>query len=354
MTRKERKIDHIKYALSTRETNNSTFSDIILLHQSIPETSLDDISLQTIIGELSVSSPIMINAMTGGGGEHTLAINRQLSEVAKECHLPMAVGSQMAALKDPMEQDSYRIVRQTNPTGIVFANLGSEATVDQAKLAIHMLEANAIQIHLNVIQELVMPEGDRDFSNTLKNIEAIVKGVSVPVIVKEVGFGMDASAIGKLVNVGVSIIDIGGFGGTNFAKVENERRVHPVSLFNEWGIPTPISLIEATSTYPLLSVISSGGVKTSLDVAKSIALGASTCAIASPILQALLDDGVEGAITLVKAWQEELRYMMCALGVTSIKELQKVPVIIKGETHHWVTERGIDTKKFATRKASLL
>lgn len=353
MMRHERKLEHIQYALHTRKALNSSFSDITFIHQSLPETNLHHISLQTTIGELSVSSPIVINAMTGGGGEQTLHINRQLSEVAKECRLPMAVGSQMAALKNPSQRETYRIVRQTNPTGIIFANLGSEATVDEAKVAVEMLEANALQIHLNVIQELVMPEGDRDFTNTLKNIEAIVNQLSVPIIVKEVGFGLDYMAISKLVNVGVSIVDVGGAGGTNFAKVENKRREVPISLFNDWGIPTPVSLIEATSKHPLLSIIASGGIHTSLDIAKSLALGASSCAMAGPLLKEVLENNVENTIVKVEKMKEELRQIMCALGASSVKELQKKPLIIRGETHHWLTERGIDTKKYAMRKTSL-
>lgn len=145
-----------------------------------------------------------INAMTGGGGEKTLHINEQLAYVAKQHNLAMAVGSQMAALKDESEAASYKVIRKVNPNGIFFANLGSEATIEQAERAVDMIEANALQIHLNVIQELTMPEGDRDFTGVLQRIEKIVLNSKVPVIVKEVGFGMSKETMQQLANVGVT------------------------------------------------------------------------------------------------------------------------------------------------------
>lgn len=174
MVRAKRKLDHIEYALSTGQSRTHGFHDIDFVHQSLPNSSYDTITCETKIGELSLSSPIFINAMTGGGGEQTLHINEQLAYVAKHHNLAMAVGSQMALLKDEREAASYKVVRKINPNGIFFANLGSEATVEQAERAVDMIEANALQIHLNVIQELTMPEGDRDFTGVLQRIEQIV------------------------------------------------------------------------------------------------------------------------------------------------------------------------------------
>ena len=185
--------------------------------------------------------------MTGGGGEKTLHINEQLAYVAKQHNLAMAVGSQMAALKDESEAASYKIIRKVNPNGIFFANLGSEATTEQAERAVDMVEANALQIHLNVIQELTMPEGDRDFTGKFQRIEKIVLNSKVPVIVKEVGFGMSKETMQQLASVGVTAIDIGGQGGTNFAAVEMKEDSE-CFYFNNWGIQTATSIIEATST----------------------------------------------------------------------------------------------------------
>ena len=168
MSRSKRKWDHIQYALSTGQERLTGLDDIMFVHQSLPEIGLENISLNTKIGELLLSSPIFINAMTGGGGEKTLKINRDLARVAKESGMAMAVGSQMSALKNVEEVETYRVVRMENPHGIVIGNLGSEASVDDALRAVEMLEADALQVHLNAIQELAMPEGDRDFSGALK------------------------------------------------------------------------------------------------------------------------------------------------------------------------------------------
>ncbi|CAM4107313.1 isopentenyl pyrophosphate isomerase [Bacillus manliponensis] len=349
MARAKRKLDHIKYALSTGQSRIHGFHDIAFVHQSLANVDYESISFQTEIGELSLSSPIFINAMTGGGGEQTLRINEQLAEVAAEYGLPIAVGSQMAALKDEKEAASYKIVRKRNEKGIVIANLGSEATVDQARLAIDMVEANAIQIHLNVIQELAMPEGDRDFTGALKRIEQIVKHAPVPVIVKEVGFGMSKETAEQLVSIGVATVDIGGYGGTNFATIENERRQRTLTYFNDWGIPTVTSLIEVSSATNNLSIIASGGIQTAMDVAKSLALGASATAFAGHFLRILIHEGIEKLAEEVHIIHTDLQFIMTALGVKSIAELQRVPLIIAGDTYHWLTQRGIDTTKYSQR-----
>ena len=349
MVRAKRKLEHIEYALSTGQSRTHGFHDITFIHKSLPNTSYERITFETKIGELALSSPIFINAMTGGGGVKTVHINEQLAHVAKHHKLAMAVGSQMAALKDEKEASSYRIVRQVNPNGIIVANLGSEATVEQAKYAIDMIEANALQIHLNVIQELTMPEGDRDFTGVLKRIEQIIINSPVPVIVKEVGFGMSKETVEQLLHVGVTAIDVGGYGGTNFAAIENERRQRMLSYFNDWGIQTAASIIEVSSTNKNLSLIASGGIQTALDVAKAIALGAHTTAFAGYFLRILMSDGIEKLIEEIEILHTDLRFIMTALGARTITELQQVPLIVKGDTYHWLSQRGIDTKSYSQR-----
>lgn len=351
MTRSERKWDHIRFALKTAKVKQSSFEDITFVHQSLPDTSLDQIQLGTKIGELLLSSPIFINAMTGGGGARTFDINHNLAVVAKETGLAMAVGSQMAALKDKNEQDSYRIVRQINPAGIIIGNLGWEATLDQALQAVELIEANALQIHVNAVQELTMPEGDRDFSGALSRIEEIVTHVGVPVIVKEVGFGMAQETVEALASIGVQTVDVGGLGGTNFAEIENERREqHPLSFFNDWGIPTAVSIVEAKNCSVPMTVIGSGGIQSSVDIAKAIALGASAVGMAGVFLKILLAEGIERLIEHVNEFHQDLSIMMTALGAKTIEDLQQVPLILRGETHHWLTERGIDTKQYSRRR----
>ena len=349
MTRLNRKWDHIQYALKTTQTERTAFDDITFVHRSLPDSSLDQIQLDTKIGELLLSSPILVNAMTGGGGERTLEINMKLAHAAKETGIAMAVGSQMAALKDPTQIDSYKVVRQVNPKGIIFANLGSEANLEQAKMAVEMIEANALQIHLNVVQELVMPEGDRDFRGALTRIETIVNQIGVPVIVKEVGFGMGKETVAALASLGVAAVDVGGLGGTNFAKIENERRERSYSFFNEWGISTPVSIVEAKHCEQPVMIIGSGGVSTSLNVAKSIALGANAVGVAGHFLKLLLNNGIEALIEEINLLHHELSIIMTALGAKNVNELQKVPVVLSGDTYHWLTERGVNTKLYSQR-----
>lgn len=342
-------MEHIRFALETGQDRTTGFDDLKFIHQSIPNSSVKDVRLDCKMGELSLSSPIFINAMTGGGGEETLRVNRELAVAARETGLTIAVGSQMSALKEPLERKTYEIVRKENPKGVIIANLGSEATIDQARAAIEMIDANALQLHLNVIQELTMPEGDRDFTGTLRRIEAITHGIDIPVIVKEVGFGMSRETVALLKEVGVSAVDVGGYGGTNFARIENRRRTQAMPFFNEWGIPTAISIIEASTYSTDLKVIGSGGVQSGLDIAKSIAVGAHAVGVAGFFLRILIEEGFEALVTKINDLHEELTYIMVALGTPTITDLRDAPIMISGQTYHWLHQRGIDTKKYCQR-----
>ncbi len=347
--RAERKIEHIQHALSTGQQFTNGLEDITFVHQSLPNLSVNDIDLSTQIGELTLSSPLLINAMTGGGGEDTRLINEALSQAAGETNIAVAVGSQMSAIKDIMERPSYEIMRKVNPKGMIWANLGSEATIEQAKIAVDMLEANALQIHVNVVQELVMPEGDRNFKDALNRIESIVKNISVPVIVKEVGFGMNREVASKLLEAGISAIDIGGYGGTNFSKIENLRRQRVLSYFNSWGISTAASIAEVRSISRDISIIGSGGIQNALDVSKAIALGSSVVGVAGYFLKIFIDKGFEALVQEIKDILEDLTIIMTALGVKNIPELKQAPLVISGQTHHWLTERGINTSTYSQR-----
>lgn len=349
MDRATRKIEHINHALQLKQKNSSGFRDIQFVHHSLPNVNVEEIDIRTTIGELQLSSPIFINAMTGGGGKRTENINRNLAKAAATTNIPIAVGSQMAALKNKEERKTYEIVRKENPHGIIIANLGSEATIEQANMAVEMIGADALQIHLNVIQELVMPEGDRYFFGAIDRLEQIVTNVSVPVIVKEVGFGMSKETAKKLEKIGVKIIDVGGKGGTNFSAIENQRRKQALSYFDDWGIITTASIVEVKETVPNVSVISSGGVTNALDVLKSIALGANACGMAGQFLHILMNEGLESLIKTIDEMHLDLKRMMTALGAKTIKEVQSLPIVIFGETHHWLNERGFNTKKYAQR-----
>lgn len=346
--RLSRKMEHVEHALEIGQSGRHGLSDIRFVHQCLPEQSLSSVSLETTIGELKLSSPIVINAMTGGAAE-TEQFNRDFAIAARETGLAMAVGSQMAALKHPEVRSSYTIVRQMNPKGIVFANLGSEATVEQACAAVEMLEADALQIHLNPIQELIMPEGDRDFHGMLDRICRIAQSVTVPVIIKEVGFGISGEAAKKLLGAGASILDVGGAGGTNFAAIENARREVPLAWLNDWGIPTSCTLLEVQKHLAPHRIIASGGIGNALDACKALSIGAGAVGIAGAFLKTLRTSGTESLIVHIEQIHAHLSLLLTGLGVSNISELSRIPLIISGETAHWCYARGIDIRRYAQR-----
>lgn len=351
MTRAQRKRDHINFALSTGQQEKTGFEDVKFVHQSLPDSALDDTGLQSRIGELLLSSPIFVNAMTGGGGDYTWKINGDLSVLARETGIALAVGSQMSALKSPDERKTYEIVRKNNPDGIIFANLGSEATVQQAMDAVEMIHADALQIHLNVIQELTMPEGDRDFKGALDRINTIADRLSVPVIVKETGFGISREAALALSKTPIAAIDIGGYGGTNFSKIENQRRQRMLDYFDDWGIPTAVSIVEACSVGDL-PIMASGGIRNSLEIVKALSLGASSVGMAGAILRSIVDNGLDVTIDEVNAIHTDMRYLMCALGCKKIEDLHEVSMVLSGEVYHWMKVRGLEPDSFSNRQKS--
>ncbi|GAB2692522.1 type 2 isopentenyl-diphosphate Delta-isomerase [Paenibacillus thermoaerophilus] len=347
--RMSRKMEHVEHALRIGQVGNQGLADIKFVHNCLPDASVDDIHLHTAIGDLDLSSPILINAMTGGADE-TRSINRELAVAARECGLAMAVGSQMSAIKNPEVASSYRVVRSVNPDGILIGNLGSEATVEQALRAVEMIGANALQIHLNVMQELIMPEGDRSFKGALERIADIASNVPVPVIVKEVGFGIMRESAAKLIRLPIAAIDVGGTGGTNFAAIENARRPQAYEWLNDWGNPTAIALLESLSVWPRGRVIASGGIRNGLECAKALALGASAAGIAGAALRVLQTEGTAALIDYLRRIHEELRLVMTALGAASIEELWNVPLVVSGESAEWCELRGIDIRTYARRQ----
>ena len=341
-------MDHIQYALSTGQKENSMFDDIRFVHQALPNAGVQDISLIPKTGDLSLKSPVFINAMTGGGGADTEKLNAVLARVAKETGMAMAVGSQMSALKDKNERASYRITRKENPEGVIFANLGSEASLPQAREAVEMIEADALQIHLNVVQELTMPEGDRDFTGALERISRIAENIGVPVIVKETGFGISKETARKLNDTNIAAIDVSGYGGTNFAVIENERRQRKLSYFQDWGIPTAAAIVEVSNA-SRKTVLASGGIRQAQDVIKAYALGADAAGLAGSFLKTAMTQGEKTLIEEVFALHDDLTMMMTALGAKNLSDLRNCPIIISGELAHYLTVRGFDMHDFADR-----
>jgi len=350
--RQSRKLDHLKFALYLADGPGTTgFDDITIIHNCLPNLAFDNVRLDTSLVGMKLPHPVFVNAITGGAPDVT-SINRSLAEFCQATACPMAVGSQFAALEDPVVEESYRVVRQIYPNGIIFANLGAHATVEQAKRAVDMIEANALQIHLNVAQEMFMPEGDRDFSGYLANIEAIAAALPVPVVVKEVGNGIAREQARQLAELGVAAIDVAGSGGTNFIAIEAARDRYNLSATElAWGIPTAISALEVASVLPPgVDLIISGGIRSALDIVKALACGGRAVGMAAPVLKAISQDGVEGAV----AWFENLlfdvrRYMLLC-GAAQPDQLTAVPMVISGKSREWLTARNIDIKVYANRQ----
>lgn len=345
-----RKDDHVLHALQQHDQHpTSDLQHVRFVHHSLSEISVNDVSLSTTLGSLKLQTPFFINAMTGGSSQ-TEKINEQLAIVAKETGLAMATGSMSVALSHPETLKSFQIVRHIHKNGTIFGNLGAHHNLENAKRVVDAIQANALQLHLNTPQEIVMPEGDRDFSGWLRNIESIVSQLHVPVIVKEVGFGMSQKTIQQLESIGVTIIDVAGKGGTNFVKIEDARRLdYSLDLLSDWGQTTLESLLEATSVRQNANLIASGGIKSALDIAKCLSLGANAVGLSGQFLQFITQYGVDETIKKVTAMQEQLKAIMTLLGTTDINALQHHPIVLPPSTQAWCTARGIDFLRFAQR-----
>lgn len=333
----ERKNEHIKYAIKSK-THREAFKDVHLLYNSIPELDFNKIDTTAKIFGREFNFPILINAMTGGSpaGER---INKSLSLAGARFNIPFAVGSQSVAIKDKILRDSFTIARKVSRNGFILANVGAGVSVEEAKQAAHMIEADGLQLHLNVLQELVMPEGDREFSGILENIYKIVENISIPVIVKEVGFGMTLDTVLTLKKTGIKVIDIGGLGGTNFAKIEWMRRYDRLcrSLCSI-GIPTPVSLHEACKAKPGIDVVCGGGIRNGLDITKALIMGADFISVAYPLLEAFITGGENNLFKRIEKLIYELKVSMIAAGASNIKELQSKKVVITGKTMEWINQ----------------
>ena len=329
--RSARKKEHIENYLKTSYHGDTLLGDVFLEHNALPNLDFDDIDTSIIYLGKQIDYPILINAMTGGSSL-TQEINRDLSTLAKEFNIPMAVGSQTIALEEEEAKESFKIVREIIGDGIVISNLSGQATVEQARQALDLVQGDAIQIHLNPAQELVMEEGDRNFRGVIDNIEAIVKNIDKPIIVKEVGFGVSRDVAQKLYNIGVRNLDISGYGGTNFIEIENLR--NPAFDFTElygWGIPTAASLINCRRMPEDLNLVASGGIRSGMDIVKSIVLGAQIVGISGELLAYLIHGGYANAKEYLANLIYKIKILMILLGKQNIEELRNTEYKITGK-----------------------
>lgn len=348
----QRKDEHVRLAESLRdERRPNGFDDVAFLHDALAAIDVDAVDASASVLGSAWPQPFYINAMTGGT-DRTRRINAALARSAAAAGVAIAVGSQSVALADPAREDGFRVVRAEAPDAFVFANVGPTATPEQACRAVEMLSADALQVHVNPAQELVMPEGDRTFSGWTDRIAAIVAAVPVPVLVKEVGFGMARRSILALSRIGAAAVDVSGAGGTNFIDIENHRRARSeYGYLAGWGQSTAFCLIEAlhTGTPVPVEVVASGGVRTPLDVVRALALGAHAVGVSGHFLHTLLADGEQALVAELRSWADQVRTLLALLGCADLTTLRRRPVLVTGRTRELAELRGADLAQLAQR-----
>lgn len=339
----QRKDEHLSLATKYYDQTHTShpFDQVRLIHTALPESTVAAVDLTTSLAPgIQLTSPFYLEAMTGGSKRAT-EINRQLARLAARFNLAMASGSVSVALKEPRWRDSFQVIREENPDGIVIANLGADASVQAAREAIDLLGANALELHLNAAQELVMPEGDRAF-HWLDNISHLVDALDVPIIVKEVGFGMQRADVARLADIGVTTINISGRGGTNFALIENRRNhQHDFTEFTDWGQTTPEALLEARAANPTAGIIASGGITSPLDVVKAGVLGAQASGVAGYFLNLLVKSGPAELARVLADWQAALPRLLALLGCQHYADLRQVNYVLGSDLYAYAQQRNL-------------
>ena len=332
-TTESRKADHIHINLEkdVRFPRLTTgLENYRFMHCAVPELSLSDIDASVELFGKRLDAPLLISSMTGGT-EIAQRINRNLAAAAQKHNIAMGLGSQRAAIEDALLADTYTI-RQVAPDIMLFANLGAVQLnygygIEHCRRAVDMVEADALILHFNILQEAVQPEGNVDFSGLLAKVESVCKNLRVPVIAKEVGWGFSEAAVFDLMNAGVAAIDVAGSGGTSWSEVEYHRapnafHARVARSFADWGIPTADAIQYARSTAPSLPIFASGGLRDGIDVAKSIRLGASLAGLAGPFLHAA-SQSVEAVDAFIQELQAQLRIAMLCTASQNIGQLRQ-------------------------------
>ena len=325
-----RKTDHIRINLveDVRSGLTNGLENYHFMHEALPEISLSEVDLSLNFLGKHLQAPLLISSMTGGTPQAE-QINKVLAISAQETGIAMGLGSQRAAIEDPILATTFQ-VRKEAPDILLFANLGAIQLnygygVEHCQKAVDMVGADALILHLNPLQEAVQPEGDTNFTGLLKKIETVCRHLQVPVIVKEVGWGFSGQTARQLANAGIAAIDAAGAGGTSWTQVEMHRAENPsqtrlAGIFQKWGIPTAESVRQIRETCPDLEIIASGGIRTGLDIAKTIGLGANLGGMAGPFLKSAVHS-VEATIQIIHDIQQEIRVTLFATGSKNLDTL---------------------------------
>ena len=355
MSTSSRKLDHIRICLDQEvDTMARPLEDIVLLHQALPEIDEQDIDTSCRFLGKDLAAPLMICAMTGGHPA-TKEINLRLGQAASEMGIAIGVGSQRAALEDSRLEETFSVVREAAPDIPVIGNIGAVQLKRSGpeileKLA-EMIDADAIAIHLNFLQESIQPEGDRDGAGVLQAIKSAAEG-PLPIMVKETGAGISGEVARNLVCAGIKMIDVSGTGGLSWAGVEAFRAAETEDedleemgrLMECWGIPTPVSIVECRSAGAY--VIASGGVRSGLDIARSLALGAGLAGASLPFLRPATE-GKDAVVRTTRSYIRALRMAMFLTGSQDLTQLGRSPLVVLGRTREWLEARGFDTNAFS-------
>ncbi|MBM2846049.1 MAG: Isopentenyl-diphosphate delta-isomerase [Bacteroidetes bacterium] len=341
-TTPSRKKQHVNITLTKDvrfRTKTTGLEHLEFVHNALPEVHFSEIDTTTSFLGRKLNLPMMVSCMTGGYAD-ALTINRELAEVAQEIGIAMGVGSQRQALEDKTYHRTFSVVREAAPDIPIVGNIGASEvarmeSVDSIQRLVDLIKADAFAVHLNPLQEFLQPEGNTDFRGVLTGIGRLVNGLSVPVIVKEIGAGISAEVARRLLEMGVTHIDIAGAGGTSWAGVETLRRKDRGfgTQFWDWGIPTARAIrdvVQLKGNNVQFTLIASGGIISGIDAAKCIALGADLVASARPLLLAWKKDGRKGVHTLLNRWRQELKGVMFLTGSSSITALQRAPLVSYG------------------------
>ncbi|WP_167202902.1 type 2 isopentenyl-diphosphate Delta-isomerase [Actinomyces respiraculi] len=351
----ERKDEHVRLAMSLHAPGKTTpWADISFLHHALPGTALDAVDLSTRVLGSSWQVPFYVNAMTGGT-ESTGRLNAALAEAAAAAGVAIASGSQHVALRDRAREDTFRIIRRTAPGAFVLANVGPTVAPDDAARAVEMLEADALQVHVNVAQEVPMPEGDRDFSGWAGRIAQIADAAQVPVVVKEVGFGLSRRTVDLLASLGVAAADVAGNGGTDFVAIETARRED--GAYRDlvgWGQSAALCLLEClhgpAGSAPV-ELLASGAVRTPLDVVRGLALGARAVGASGHFMRTLTESGPETLYRELVSWKEQVRGIMALLGASRVEDLACTDLLVTGATAERARLLSVDLPALARRSA---